>query len=523
MRAALYARFSTDKQSSTADQLRVCTTLAAREGFTVAAQFVDEAISGGTSNRPGYQALLAAARAGEIDVIVAEDQSRLWRNMAEQSPRMAELIDLGVFVVTQDNDTRQDSSDWMGAILGTASQVYRKEIGRRVRRSAEGRARAGEPVGGKVYGYTSKREVLPDQAEVVREIFSRFAAGDTITAIASDLNVRGVPAPGADWARKSRRRDGSWMVSAVHAMLKNDAYTGRIVWNRRTWVRSAVDSTKRKAVMNPPSKWIVHERPDLRLVDEVTWTRAQKRLNERREMYKAGPGGKAQYLLSGLLRCGLCGAAYVIAAHRPVRYACSSRKHGGEAACGNRLILRRDVAEDALVEPVVEQLLSPAAIDLAIRTMQQMAADESKPVPPVALQKIDAELEELQRLSSAGVLSRETVGEMRQRLLERRAILEREMRAPKVAKAAFGAERIYREAVADMRKILQGDDVIAGREVLRDLVGEIPLVPDSTEPVLWAQLAARPLALQAAGGCNWSGSGGPIWSGLQVKLAAGWG
>jgi DNA invertase Pin-like site-specific DNA recombinase len=523
MRAALYARFSTDKQSSTSDQLRVCAALAEREGFTVVHQFTDEALSGGTASRPGYQAMLTAVRAGEVQVIVAEDQSRLWRNMAEQAPRMAELIDLGVFVVTHDNDTRQEMSDWMSAILGTSSQVYRKEIGRRVRRSAEGRARAGKPVGGRAYGYSSTREILPDQAEVVREIFSRFAAGDTLLSIASDLNVRGVPSPGSVWTRKTRRSDGAWMISALHSMLKNDVYTGQIVWNRRTWVRSAVDSSKRRPVMNPPSTWIVHERPDLRLVDEVTWHRVQKRLAERRDFYKPGPGARSQYLLSGLLRCGICGAAYVITAHRPVRYACSSRKHGGDSVCGNRLTLRKDVAEEALIAPVVEQLLSPAAIDLAVKTMQQLAAEAGKPPTPAALEKIDGELAELQRLTAAGVLSQETVGEMRQRLLERRGMLEREIRKSNVSRAVFGAERIYREAVADMREILQGDDVRAAQEVLRDLVGEIPLVPDSTEPVLWAQLAARPLALAAAGGVNWSGSGGLIWSGLQVRLPAGWG
>jgi DNA invertase Pin-like site-specific DNA recombinase len=76
LRAALYTRFSTDKQASTADQVRVCERLAEREGFTVTHRFADEAISGGTADRPGYQAMLAAARRGEFDVMVAEDFKR---------------------------------------------------------------------------------------------------------------------------------------------------------------------------------------------------------------------------------------------------------------------------------------------------------------------------------------------------------------------------------------------------------------------------------------------------------------
>jgi DNA invertase Pin-like site-specific DNA recombinase len=75
VRAALYARFSTDKQSGSSipDQLRVCERLAVTHGFNAVSHFSDAAISGGTTQRPGYQSMLDAARRGEFDVIVAED------------------------------------------------------------------------------------------------------------------------------------------------------------------------------------------------------------------------------------------------------------------------------------------------------------------------------------------------------------------------------------------------------------------------------------------------------------------
>lgn len=102
--------------------------------------------------------MLAAARRGDVHVIVVEDASRLWRNMAEQSPRLAELRDLGVQVVTHDLDTRQESAEWMGAILGTAAAAYRGEIARRTRRELEGRALKRMPTGGRSYGYVSAAE-----------------------------------------------------------------------------------------------------------------------------------------------------------------------------------------------------------------------------------------------------------------------------------------------------------------------------------------------------------------------------
>src|SRR5437879_1493199 len=107
MRAAIYARFSTEKQSeaSIEDQFRVCARIAEREGFTVVARFSDAAVSGGTSSRAGYQSLLRGARRRAFAVIVAEDSSRLWRELSEQWRALKELQDLGVHVVGHGLDT----------------------------------------------------------------------------------------------------------------------------------------------------------------------------------------------------------------------------------------------------------------------------------------------------------------------------------------------------------------------------------------------------------------------------------
>jgi DNA invertase Pin-like site-specific DNA recombinase len=221
MKCALYARFSTEKQSeaSIEDQFRVCERIAERHGFMVIERFSDAAISGGTAHRPGYQKLLAAARHREFDMIVAEDTSRLWRNLAEQAPRLAELADLGIAVVTHDLDTRHESAEIMGAVGGAMATAYRKEIGRRTRRGLEGLARSGKSAGGRPFGYvpsafsgTGQVEIDEGQAAVVRRIFEMFAEGHSPRAIATALNREGVPAPGATWEREHRRKRG-WVGS----------------------------------------------------------------------------------------------------------------------------------------------------------------------------------------------------------------------------------------------------------------------------------------------------------------------
>ncbi len=202
MKAAVYCRYSTDKQSenSIEDQLRVCERLAEQHDFEVVARFTDAAISGGTASRPGYQAMLDAARRREFDAIIAEDTSRLWRLLAEQAPRLAELADLGIDVITHDLDTRQESASILGAVTGAMSEHYRKEIGRRTRRGLEGLARSHKPTGGRAFGYVAaadsesgNREINLEQAEVVRRIFTMYADGMSPRTIAAELNKEGVP------------------------------------------------------------------------------------------------------------------------------------------------------------------------------------------------------------------------------------------------------------------------------------------------------------------------------------------
>jgi site-specific DNA recombinase len=267
MRAALYARFSTDKQreASIEDQFRECERVASREGMTVVARFSDEGVSGGTTNRKGYQKLLAAARLREFDVLITEDIDRLWRNRAEFGPRSAELEDLGVtWLSCVGDDTRREGWGLTIQIKAAMAEGERRKGSYRTRRGQEGVARAGKCAGGRSYGYippalsgTGQLEVDQAQATVVRRIFEMFSDGHSPRAIADALNRDGVPSPGVSWKREHRRKRG-WVGSAIHGnparglgILNNDTYRGLVVWNRSRWIRSATDSSRRRYIQNP--------------------------------------------------------------------------------------------------------------------------------------------------------------------------------------------------------------------------------------------------------------------------------
>ena len=104
LRAAIYARYSSENQRATSieDQMRVCHQAASRFGVVVLESQLhyDEERTGATSDRPGYQALLAAAKARQFDAILVESQDRLWRDQAEMHAAIKRLRFLGIKVLS---------------------------------------------------------------------------------------------------------------------------------------------------------------------------------------------------------------------------------------------------------------------------------------------------------------------------------------------------------------------------------------------------------------------------------------
>jgi site-specific DNA recombinase len=546
MKCALYARFSTEKQSeaSIEDQFRVSERIAERHMFAVIARFSDAAISGGTAHRPGYQKLLAAARRREFDVIVAEDTSRLWRNLAEQAPRLAELTDLGIAVVTHDLDTRHESAEILGAVGGAMATAYRKEIGRRTRRGLEGLARNGKPTGGRAYGYagaaltgTGQIEICEAQAAIVRRIFQMFADGHSPRAIASALNRDRIPSPSLTWKRLSRRKQG-WVGSAIHGnparglgILNNDLYRGVAIWNRSRWIRSAADSSKRRQVQNPPAEWIVRSDERLRIVPEELWQRVKQRQADqaqrigdrvRKGMLKgnaARTGAGPKYLISGLLRCGHCGSSYAIAG-RGI-YKCSGHTSGGVALCANDAILRREVVEAEVVSGIKRDLRSPAVIEEIcgrVRAAMRNLPKAKTPDNAARIAQLKAQIGNLADAIASGMLS--TSPTLAARLAAAEGELERLIAVrtapsalePEITSVLANLPALALRAVDRLEETLAAGDVARARQEIMSHLGTVTVEADEREIRLYSEQGQIATALLRAGGSNASlyGSGGRI-------------
>jgi site-specific DNA recombinase len=544
MKAAIYARYSTDMQrkESIEDQFRVCKTLAERHGFEVVAKFSDAAISGGTSARPSYQDMLRGARRKEFAAIVAEDTSRLWRNLSEQAPRLAELSDLGIIVVTADLDTRSESAGIMGALTGAMGEQYRREIGRRVRRGLEGLARNGKSAGGRSYGYipasqsgTRQIEIDQEQAAVVRRIFEMFAIGHSPRTIAGKLNHERVPSPGSGRDRSLRRKAG-WVASAIYGdtkrgtgILANPIYIGEVIWNRTRWIRSAADSSRRRQVANPPSEWIRRQDERLRVVPNELWQRAKSRQRHQAavvgERVKRGmskddarrTGAGPKFLLSSLLRCAHCGSSYAIAG-RDV-YACSGYTSSGGTLCTNDALLRRQTAELEVLAGIKRQMLSPEIIDEICRRVR---AQLRKPAPKAIdhqprIDQLKTEIGNMVDAIAGGVLRPSTA------LATRLATAEAEVTELEAAKAVIrapaadvtmllaGLPSRARRSVKDLERTLAAGDITRARQEIREKVGVVTVEASDREIRLFSEQGHVAAALLRAGNsASLFGSGGRI-------------
>lgn len=536
MRAAIYTRFSSDRQreASSEDQARNCRKRIDAERWQLVEHFKDEAISGATSARPGYQAMLEAGLAQRFDVLLVDDLSRLSRDQveSERAIRRLEHIGVRILAVSDGYDSQSKGRKVHRGVKSLMNELYLDDLRDKTHRGLTGRALAKFSAGGLPYGYRSlpvleeargsvigyQRQAHPVHAPIVCEIFVRSAAGEPMKAIASDLNARGVPSPGAAWRRTSRRHDGRWLVSALHAMLHNEMYVGRYVWNRSTWVKDP-ETGQRLRRERPESEWIIHEMPELALIDVATWSAVERRLSARRCAFAGGRGGLPKYLLSGLLRCDQCGAAMILIGDKPRRYVCSTYHHGGASACDMKLGTQRDIAETRILAEIERDLLAPAAIELAVSEMRRLwQEDGERPIVDASpeLARLDRERGELERLVQGGTLSGSTAAPALERIETQRRSLHQTAqveRTSSVRGTLFGAESAYREVVGRIREVVQGSDIAVAREALRELLGEVPVRPAASGEYLEAHLRLGPVALQKAAGAEreWIGSGGNVW------------
>ncbi len=513
-KAVIYARASTDAQDeSCAQQIKACKAKAKELGLTIADIYEDDGISGQNIMRPKYQQMLTHANSGEFKTIIMWKLSRLGRDSVERERATRLLEAAGLRLVTVDGyDTTSDTlknRKLIRGFKGLIDETFIDDLREEITRGQIDSFEKGFWLGGRPYGYKlvaiqdpkerdaygnpkrigSKLAIDKAQAKIVLEIFTRYGRGESPQSIAADLNERRIPSPGSTWKRKTRRCTG-WARSAIWQMLPNELYTGTYYWRKRQYGKS--DKGTDKAKFRDRSEWMgkAGNAPELAIVPPAIWKLARVRYtanNGQPKNKRLQMGGKAVYMLSGLLFCGVCGAHYVI--DSATHYSCAAFRDG--RGCKNDIRVRRDLAEQVIIGPIKDELLAPEMVDDMAKEMeryyagvmsQQKATAEQRPAEVAAL---DARIEKLRAMLKADPdMADELQAGIEKAEAKRVALLAETPTAKRHAKilaALPGAAKQYRDQIT---KGLQGNPLEAGRGrvAVRQLIdgGRVDLKPKGT-------------------------------------------
>ena len=470
MTTAIYARFSSDKQSekSIEDQVARCREIAARYGATITEVYADEALSGASmANRPRVQRLIEKLRSGRLDIIVTESLDRLSRDQADLTRLYRDTKIYGTRLITAvDGEILDDAQGILQVGLrAMVAEIYLKDLADKTRRGQLGVARDGRIPGGRSYGYrkvdgeqNGLREIAPEEAAIVIRIYEEYATGCSPRAIVKRLNAENIPGP----------RGNIWRVSTVlgnarrqNGILSNPLYNGELVFNRQHKVKNP-ETGKCRMVPNPESEWIRVPMEELRIVQADLFGKV-------RAMREAMSGTKPTYhrrpkrVLAGLVKCGVCGGTYRTVATE--RYGCANRRDNG--TCDNARTIAIDNLETRVFDGLRNHLLAPEAVEYAVacyrERMGELAGDAA-----AKRRRLEAQLS--QRQGTISMAQRHVAnGEMPpQWLYDAATTAENELKsfraeiealdAPRVVELHPNASRKYRDVVAGLNERLAAAD-----------------------------------------------------------------
>lgn len=466
-RVLIYSRVSRTESKhlrSVRQQSRELQEWADTEGWEVIETISDQGSASryrrGGHGRQDWDRVETLVRDGSVDAVLTWEASRLFREPRELVPFEELLEATGVlWGYKHDLYDMRRGSDRKRVRDDVSSAAYEVDLlSERVQRALAEEARLGLPHGPTPYGLRRVFDQVtgelvdvvedPVTVEVVRRIFSEYAAGRTVRAICADLNEAGI-------APRTNRATG-WRVSAINSILQNSAYIGR-----RIYKGADVGETMWPAV-----------------IDKDTWDATQKR------MLAGGPhkpsrGPAAAHLLSGIAVCDVCGAVLVSQKQwtgNPGNrimyrmYICPGAKH---VRGGSHVSMKEEYVDLLVTEAVIARLSRPDF--LAMTSTDDSRVDSER-------QRI---IDEIDKMQSYLDMVREQAAET----LDISVLLDQEKRVkPKIDALRQELEKlagvdpsvVELAGSDDIRSAWGNLDLEGQRHIVRSLM--VPVVGRSTKP-----------------------------------------
>lgn len=239
-RACVYTRVSTAEQAnegySIEEQERMCKAAIESKGWYYVTTYSDPGITGRTMERPGLKAMINAIETKQVDAVVIYKLDRLSRKQRDTMTIIEDVLLKNDVALISLNETLDTSTPWGRAMIGILSSFNQMESENIQMRTAMGRrakVEKGGYAGGKPpLGYRAvdgNLVIVPEEAEIVREVFRLRTEGKTLHGIADALNAEG-------YKTKSGKE---FLHSTVNVILNNEqTYRGTYKYGKGTDVEN---------------------------------------------------------------------------------------------------------------------------------------------------------------------------------------------------------------------------------------------------------------------------------------------
>jgi DNA invertase Pin-like site-specific DNA recombinase len=362
LNVAGYCRVSTEQDEqlmSYETQKKYYSELIARTPeWSLAGIYADSGISGATAEkRPDFMKMIRHCKAGKIDLIITKSISRFARNTLDSIGYVRKLKAMGIGVLFEkENINSLDcTSEVILTILSSLAQEELNSLSSNVKMGKRMAMKEGKdsfPYS-TIYAFKKgddgKPEIIPEEAEVVRRIYRRYLAGDSIIAIRDALVSDGVPSP---------RKKEVWTTATVRNILENERFCGDVIL-QKTYVTDPISKKVKKNNGELPKVFIKNNHPAI--IERSEFERVQLEHARRSSKRKVSDTAQTElgkyssmYALTEILVCGECGTPYkrIVWTTRGVKktvWRCTNRYDHGTKYCKNSPTLDEESLHEAIV------------------------------------------------------------------------------------------------------------------------------------------------------------------------------
>lgn len=372
MKAVAYARFSTDRQreESITAQLRAISEWAMKNNVIVVREYLDEGKSATSDDRPAFQQMIGELGLVKPKLVLVHKLDRFARDRFDAAFYRREIQKAGarLLAVDQPMDDSPESA-FLEGILEAQAEFYSRNLAREVMKGMKENAFKAKFNGGRVpLGF----DIAPDgsyiineeEAATIRIIFSMKLAGTSLLSIIEELNRQGRKTKGGQPFGKN----------SIDSVLRNERYSGTYIFNQTP---KKVAGKRNNRVKNPDEKVIRVEGAVPAIISKEEWDAVQLIMDSNK--YGPREKGETLFILTGILKCGECGAAMVGntitkrvdgKAKKYHYYECNKAKRAG--GCSHKKRYPQEKLEASMLKFIEDEIINPVNVNKIVDRLWNM-------------------------------------------------------------------------------------------------------------------------------------------------------